>query len=227
MNKNIWIIANWKSNKTIKEALEWLFEIGPKLPEKDPPDGGLKFVVCPMFSVIPEFKKAVDEGGFPILIGSQDISPFGIGAYTGEEPAEFLKQYINLSIIGHSERRENFKETDEIVSQKTQRALEQGIIPLVCVQNEETPVPNGCNLIAYEPVFAIGTGEPDTPENASKVAGSLKNKYGSNVEILYGGSVNSENIKSFLSLPNINGVLIGKSSLDADKFLKIIEEILE
>lgn len=157
------------------------------------------------------------------MVGAQDLSPFGIGAYTGEEPAKLLSQFIDLAILGHSERRKNFGETDEIIAKKVEQALSNNIIPLVCVQNEETAVPAGCKLVAYEPVWAIGNGNADTPENANKVAKVLKKKYGQDMEILYGGSVNSSNIKGFITQEDISGVLVGNASLDAEEFIKICQ----
>lgn len=216
-DKTIWIIANWKSNKTITEALEWISQVGPQIPKAD----WLKVVVCPPFSVLSEVKKAVVVGNYPILVGSQDLSPFGNGAYTGEESAQILKELVSLSILGHSERRKSFSENDEMVAQKVKQAQEFGITPLVCVQDSQTPIPTGCQLVAYEPIFAIGTGNPDTPENASQLAEALKQKNGQDLEVLYGGSVTSENIKAFISQSSISGVLIGKASLDALEFVKI------
>jgi triosephosphate isomerase (TIM) len=220
--KTLWIVANWKSNKSLEEALDWLSRVGPKLERRDE----MKVVVCPTFSSLSEMAKEVKVGNYPIMIGSQDLSPFDVGSYTGEESASLLKQYIGISIIGHSERRKNFSETDEMVAQKTQKAIENEIIPLVCVQDANTPVPSGCKVIAYEPVFAIGTGNPDTPENANEVSKQLKEKHGSGLEILYGGSVNHENCKGFVSQENISGLLIGKSSLDPEEFIKIISECM-
>ena len=98
LDKNIWIIANWKSNKTISEALDWVSQVGPKVPKKD----NLKIVVCPTFSSLSEVKKAITVGNFPILLGAQDLSPFGAGAYTGEESAGLLNQLVELAIFGHS-----------------------------------------------------------------------------------------------------------------------------
>lgn len=219
MNKNIWIIANWKSNKTISEALDWISEVGPGVPEMD----SLKVVVCPVFSCISEVAKAVKVGNFNITVGSQDLSPYGAGAYTGEEPASLLQQMVKISIIGHSERRQHFFESDEMVSQKVAQALESQIIPLVCVQGADTPIPQGVKLVAYEPVFAIGTGQPDTLENANSVAKAIKSTYGDDVEVLYGGSVTEENIGNFIEVENISGVLIGKASLEAEQFIRIIE----
>lgn len=216
--KNIWIIANWKSNETIQEALEWLSIVGPKIEKRE----NIKVVVCPTFTAIEEVKKAVLVGNYPIIVGSQDLSPFDEGAFTGEEAASILKQFVGLSILGHSERRKNFGDTDETVAEKVKQALGHEIIPLVCVQGKETPVPQDVKLIAYEPIFAIGTGTPDTPENANEMAAFFKQK-NENLDVLYGGSVTSENVAGFVSKESINGVLIGKASLDAEEFVKIIQ----
>ena len=216
--KNIWLIANWKSNKTIKEAIEWIDFVGPKLEKRE----NLKVVVCPSFIDIEEVKKAILVGNFSLMVGSQDLSPFDVGAYTGEEAASILKQFVDLSILGHSERRQNFSETDEMVLQKVKQALDHQITPLVCVQDETTPIPENCKLVAYEPIFAIGSGNPDSPQNAGKVAIKIKQTH-ADLEVLYGGSVNSNNAKGFLMQENLNGLLIGKSSLDPEEFVKIVE----
>jgi len=217
--KNIWIIANWKSNKTIEEALSWISVVGPKIEKRE----NLKVVVCPPFSALSEVKKAITIGNFPLLVGSQDLSPYEVGAYTGEESAALMNELISLSILGHSERRKNFDETDEMVAKKVKQALDNRITPLVCVQSKDTPVPDGAKLIAYEPVFAIGTGNPDTPENSNEVAGSFKEN---GVEVLYGGSVDSKNVKGFLIQENINGVLVGGASLDPEEFVKIVQNAI-
>ena len=218
LDKNLWIIANWKSNKNLAEALDWVSIVGPKI-ERRP---NLKVVVCPTFSCLSEVKKAITVGNFPLIVGSQDLSPFSEGAYTGEEPAKFLKQFADLAILGHSERRQNFGETDEMVEKKVKQALDHQIIPLVCVQGKETPVLEGCKLIAYEPVFAIGTGNPDTPENANEIAGYFKES-SEDMEILYGGSVTSDNVKGFVIKENLSGVLVGGASLEVEEFVKIIK----
>lgn len=228
--KNIWVIANWKSNKSISEALEWVSFVGPKLEKRD----YLKAVICPTFSCIFEVKKAVTAGNFPLMVGSQDLSPFGIGAYTGEESAAFLKDFISLAILGHSERRFNFKEDDGLVAKKVEQALQNNIIPLVCVQDDQTKIPEGCNLIAYEPVGAIstgltntpGVGKPDNPENANQMAKFFKQKYTNNLEVIYGGSVTSANVGGFISQPDISGVLVGNAALNPEEFVKISHNCL-
>lgn len=220
VRKNIWIIANWKANKSIKEALEWISIVGPKLEKRE----NLKVVVCPTFSALSEVRKEIMVGSYPLMVGAQDLSPFLAGAYTGEEPASILQQFVDLSIIGHSERRENFSETDEIVAKKVKQAIEANILPLVCVQGKDTPVPTGCKFVAYEPIFAVGTGNPDTPTSANEVAEKLKDQYGKDLEVLYGGSVTADNAKAFVLEQNINGLLIGKSSLDAYEFVEIVNQ---
>lgn len=223
--KTLWIIANWKSNKTVAEALDWIGQVGPKLERRDE----MKIVVCPPFTDVEEVKKAVLVGGYPLMVGVQDLSPFSEGAYTGEEAASIMRDFIELAILGHSERRENFGDTDQMVAEKVKQSLEHNIIPLVCVQNDQGIIPEGCKLAAYEPIFAIGTGNPDTPENANKVAQILKEKYGQDLpagrqdlEVLYGGSITHENAKAFTGQENINGLLIGKASLDPDEFVRIV-----
>lgn len=223
--KDIWVIANWKSDGTIEEALNWISIVGPKIEKRDPStSSGSKVVVCPSFTAIEEVKKAILVGNYPLLVGSQDLSPYPEGAFTGEESASSLRQFINLAILGHSERRQHFGETDEMVAKKTKQALDHNIIPLVCVQGIDTLVPEAVKLIAYEPIFAIGTGNPDTPENANKVAEYFKQKYSRDLEVLYGGSVTSENVKGFVTQQNINGVLVGGASLNPEEFIKIIQK---
>lgn len=216
--KTIWVIANWKSNKTIEEALNWISLVGPRLSRQS----NVKVAVCPTFVALEEIKKAVATGNFPILVGSQDLSPFPVGAYTGEEPAGLLKGIVDLAILGHSERRHNFGETDEMIAQKVTQATSNSITPLVCVQGEDTPVPEGCKLVAFEPLEAIGSGHPDTPEDAARVAKAFKDKYGDDLAVLYGGSVKPDNCVEFVKEDSISGVLIGGASLDPEAFVQII-----
>ncbi|RJP47233.1 MAG: triosephosphate isomerase [Armatimonadetes bacterium] len=217
--KNLWIVANWKSNKDIREALEWVDMVGPKLERRE----NLQVAVCPTFVAIEEVKKAVLVGNYPMMVGAQDLSPFEDGPYTGEESARILSELVDLVILGHSERRNNFGETDEVIAEKVEQAKTHNILPLVCVQDENTPVPEGVKLVAYEPVFAIGTGHPESAENAGRVAQKLTIKNDRRLEILYGGSVTAENAKPFLQSTDLSGLLIGGASLDPEEFLKIID----
>lgn len=213
-------MANFKSNKSLSEVLDWISVVGPQLQKRE----DIKVVVCPSFVDLEETKKAVLVGNYPLMVGSQDLSPFPEGAYTGEEAATQLKELVDLAILGHSERRKNFGESDEMVAEKVLQAQKVEIIPLLCVQDENTPIPEGVDLVAYEPIFAIGTGTPDTPANANEVAKKLKERR-ENLTVLYGGSVNEENIKAFLQQENIFGCLIATASLDPQQFLKVMEVV--
>lgn len=216
--KTIWIIANWKSNKTVAEALDWVSVVGPELL----PNEHVKVVVCPEFTSLEEVKKAVLVGNYHLMVGAQDLSPFDTGAYTGEEPAKLISQFASLVILGHSERRQNFNETDEMVKEKAEMARKYNLTPLVCIQSSKIPIPEETALVAYEPIFAIGTGNPDTPEDAGQAAGEIKQINGG-LDVLYGGSVDAQNAEFFLQQDNLSGLLIGKASLDADEFLKIVK----
>lgn len=220
--KDIWVIANWKSNKTISEALEWISIVGPRLSKKD----NVKVVICVSFSLLSEVKKAITVGNFPLLVGSQDLSEFKSGPYTGEESAQQLKELVSFSIIGHSERRENLHETDQMVAEKVKRANEQGIVGMVCLQEESTPIPPGCSLVAFEPPSAISTSSPsahaDDPSHAVSAAKALK-QINSQLRVIYGGSVTPDNAQAFLSEEELSGVLPGAASLDPEKFIKIVE----
>lgn len=205
----------------IKEAIDWIDLVGPLIPRKE----HLKVGVCCGFTEISEVRTRVLVGNYPILVGSQDLSPFREGPFTGEESAKELKGLADLAILGHSERREYFHETDDLIAKKTKRAMEAGILPLLCVQETSTPIPDGVTLVAFEPISAIGSGKPDSPKNADQVAASIIQKH-ANIEVLYGGSVTSKNAKSYLSQKHISGLLIGGASLDAGEFLKIVKALI-
>jgi triosephosphate isomerase len=217
--KKLWIIANFKSNLSIQQTLEWIEAVGPQLERHE----NIVVGFCPRFSALSEAAKAVKVGNYPMQVGSQNVSPFNEGAYTGEEAADFLKEVVSFSLVGHSERRTHFAETDEIVSEKVKKLKEAEVMPLVCIQNAETPVPAGCEVVAYEPVFAIGTGTPDTPENAEKVSKQLVDMHGE-ISVLYGGSVNKTNCGSFVKEEHISGLLIGKASMNPEEFVAIVNE---
>ena len=125
-------------------------------------------------------------------------------------------------IIGHSERRQNLFENNEMLKPKVLMAKKYNLMPIFCIQNEETEVPAEINIIAYEPPTAIGTGNPDTPENAQRVGKIIKERTGV-ANVLYGGSVTSSNVKTFTNMPSIDGLLVGGASLDPLEFLAIIK----
>lgn len=181
-----------------------------------------EIIICPPFTALPILKSLIINHKSSIKLGAQDISPFEEGAYTGEVSALLLKEFAEFVLIGHSERRKNFMESDEMLFKKVELANKYGLNPIFCVQGKETQTPSNINIIAYEPIDAIGTGYPDTPENAENVASFLKKDYNAQ-HVLYGGSVTSKNVKDFTQMSNIDGVLIGGASLDAQEFYTIIK----
>lgn len=211
------IAANFKVNKDGPEVDAWFRQFGEA--HVDFPG---TIVVCPSMAFISQSSRLIEDLELPLKLGSQDVSQFGLGAHTGEVAAAQIKNLVEFAIIGHSERRAN-GETDETISKKVEQALEAGITPIFCVQNQDTPIPEGVKIIAYEPVFAIGTGIADTPENAGAVAQSIKAK--GDYVVLYGGSVNPQNVAGFLNHGSIDGVLVGGASLDVPSFLGIIKAL--
>ncbi len=215
------IVANLKSYKTENEAKEWL-ENFKKIKEFEQSLDNKEIIVCPPFQLLFMFSSYAIDKSLSIKIGAQNVSPFDEGAYTGEVNAKQIKDFAEFVLVGHSERRNNFGETDDMLSKKTELSLKYGLTPIFLVQEKDNLIPQEIEIIAYEPVFAIGSGNPDTPKNADQIASAIKSK-NNTYQILYGGSVTSENVKNFTSMPNINGVLVGGASLDSEEFIKIIQ----
>jgi triosephosphate isomerase len=219
------VIANHKANKTWDEVATWIDEVAATAQ-----NFAGTIIFCPSYPFLAAAYEKISQNGINIKLGSQDISCFDVGAYTGEVAASQIADIAKFAIIGHSERRQNFKESDKNLSEKVQNAQKAGIEPIFCVQDEKTQVPEKVSIVAYEPIFAIGTGNPDTPENAQSVAQKLtarlaarqaKSKY----TIIYGGSVTGENVKSYVR-NKIDGVLVGATnSLDPQKFIGIIKAL--
>lgn len=212
--KRLFIAGNWKSNKTQSEAELWLNNFNATW--KD-----MTVVLCVPFTLLGTVKQEIEVKKLPILLGAQNVSPFPDGAYTGEVSARMVKELADWVIIGHSERRKNFNETDEILAKKVEQAKLAGLKIIYCVPDDATVVPLHVDVVAYEPVWAIGTGKTDTPENANSVIATIKAK--SQVStVIYGGSVTADNVASFVREPGIDGVLPGGVSLDAEKFMNLI-----
>lgn len=212
------VVANFKAYKTWDEVSAWIETVGPKAKIF-----GGTIIICPSMAYVSELSQKIKSASWRIKVASQDISKFEQGAYTGEVAASQLKDQVSYSIIGHSERRQNFGEDDEIEAKKVDQAKRSGIEPIFCVQGEETPIPDGVSIVAYEPVSAIGTGKPKSPENVQKVASSIKSK--GNFTVLYGGSITVDNAQSFIKPKIVEGLLVGSASLDPQEFLKIVESI--
>ena len=238
------IAGNWKMNMLPNEAIELMEDLIPKV--KDSKD---EIIVCVPY--IDLFYTLLEAQQTNIHVGAQNVFYEDKGAYTGEVSATMLKS-INTEyvIIGHSERRRYFNETDEIVNKKAKKALENGLKPIICVGEtleekeqgkaievitnqvakalKDLTIKDLSNtIIAYEPIWAIGTGKTATKEDAESSIKSIREKIKSifntdDVSILYGGSVKPENAKELFSMPNIDGALVGGASLKADSFAGIV-----
>lgn len=210
--KKIFIAGNWKSNKTIAEAKEWLARFtvhGSRF-------ANITVVICAPFTVLSAMREA------PFALGAQNVSMYDEGAYTGEITARMIKEVADWVIIGHSERRKYFGETDAMLAQKVERAKHAGLKIIYCVPDDKTAIAPGVDVVAYEPMWAIGTGKIDTPENANNVCATIKQKAGIKT-VIYGGSVTAENVAAFVTKPSIDGILAGGASLNPTKFVTLIQ----
>jgi len=251
-HQNPFIAGNWKMFKTISEAVDLvnvLKEVSSELTD-------IELVVFPPFTALSEVKKVIE--GSTVKLGAQNLFWEEKGAFTGEISAQMLKdagcQYVT---IGHSERRQYFDETNETVNKKIKAALSHELNPIMCIGESleerekgktidkiETQINSGLEglgneemskiIIAYEPIWAIGTGLTATPSQAEEVhrfiREKLAEKYGNETAscaiILYGGSVKPDNTYSLLKENNINGALVGGASLKADSFIQIAKEAI-
>ncbi len=220
--KNLYIVANWKANINEEEATEWFDFFKNNADSTRGELANKKIIVCPTFPILPFASAYVSLNNLQVSLGAQDISQFPIGAYTGEVPAAIVKKYAEFVIIGHSERRMRLNETDATLFAKVAMANGALFEIIYCVQDENTTIPEGIKIVAYEPVGAIGTGNPDTPENAQKIAAAIKEKNPFVRAVLYGGSVNAENVSQFTEQASIDGVLIGGASLVAGSFTDLL-----
>ena len=225
--KKVLIVANWKENLTAPQAKEWLGVLSSKFKVQS---SKLEVVICPPSVILPTVAHEVSKLE-NVELGAQNVSKFEEGQYTGEVSAKMLKDFVSYVIVGHSERRKYFGETDEDVNLKIKQCLKYGLTPIVCVGNLEqvSRVSRVSKVIVvYEPVEAISTEgqfHPDDPEHANSTAKEIKSVVGQDVKVLYGGSVNAKNAKSFVSQPNIDGVLVGQASLGTKEFSKIVEVV--
>jgi triosephosphate isomerase len=246
------IVGNWKMNANHLEAIQMVQKLSYRL-EKDDYER-VDVVVVPPFTSLRSVQLVIEQDHVPVGLGAQNVHWEDSGAFTGEiSPPMLAKLAVGNVIVGHSERREHFGETDEMVNKKAKAVLGAGMAPIVCVgetldQREggeaESVVSTQLNAalrgisvedgtaisIAYEPVWAIGTGRTALPDDAGAIAGlirnqlreSLNSEVGGQVRILYGGSVNSGNIKDFMAKAEIDGALVGGASLDPDQFAAIV-----
>jgi len=245
VNRTPLIAGNWKMYKTVSEALTWVKAVLPYLPNPDETE----VAVAPPFTALYPLAEFLKESH--LKLAAQDVFWEKEGAYTGEVSPTMLKDIgCEYVIIGHSERRQYFGETDEIVAKKVKAAFTYGLKPILCIGERLEEREKGETfsvvkrqlfkaltdiekidtlVIAYEPVWAIGTGKTALPAQAQEVHAYLRQliaeKWGenaNNIRILYGGSVKPENIKALMAEDDIDGVLVGGASLIADSFIKIM-----
>ena len=241
------IAGNWKMNTKLAEAESLVRAMLAELDNIE----GVEKVLCPPFISLAAVKGLIK--GTSIKLGAQNMYFEDNGAYTGEISPLMIKDLCDFVILGHSERRQYFAETDDLINKKVKKAIESGLVPILCVgespeENEagktEQKITTQVNaglagigptsqlVIAYEPIWAIGTGKAATGKQAnatiSLIRGILANLWNKGtataVRILYGGSVTSSNISEFISEPDIDGALVGGASLKADEFVGIVRQ---
>jgi triosephosphate isomerase (TIM) len=245
------IAGNWKMNLNHLEAIALVQKLAFALPEKY--FAKVEVVVLPPFTALRSVQAIVEGDKLLVGYGAQDLAPKDSGAYTGDVSGPMLaKLDCSYVIVGHSERREHHGEDDGVVASKVRAALRNGLIPILCVGEGLEVREAGGHLahsteqlraalkglsaeqvrtivVAYEPIWAIGTGLVATPADAQEVCGALREalvaKYGAavagDVRVLYGGSVKSSNVADLVAEPDIDGALVGGASLDADEFAKL------
>lgn len=216
-----YVIGNWKANKTPKDTLRWLDAFRQEV-KKIPIDPHTKVIVCPPYTDVSVFHETVKKHNLPLILGAQDVSHYEEGSHTGEIPAALLEGLVKYVLIGHSERRREQHEKDDQLREKVKQAHAAGLKVVYCVQDVNVYVPRGVEMVAYEPVWAIGSGRAETPENADRVLGRLKKQTGVKVGI-YGGSVVPDNANAFTAMEHIDGVLPGGASLKAKTFSQLIQ----
>lgn len=214
------IVANWKAEKNMSQAVEWVKTIRHVLEESR-----LKVVVCPDFVSIPVVASLLKDTS--VALGAQDVSSWEKGPHTGEVVAESLSGMVDYVILGHSERRLELSETTTMIVKKVAQAQNSGIIPIVCFSSIEEVRDYHRNLgpttgiyFAYEPLLAIGTDNPQDSGEAKKQLDRFKEILG-DVDLLYGGGVEEANVGSYLEV-GFSGVLVGSASLDEGQFAKIV-----
>lgn len=239
-----WVMGNWKMNASSAFVAEWAAAA------KQQGAAGAEVAVCPPFPYLAELKRQLE--GTVVQVGAQDVAAAAEGAFTGEVAATMLGDLgVGLALVGHSERRTLFAETSEQVAQKCEQLAAQGILPVVCVGETQAEREQGITedvvaeqlapilelmkkglrpVIAYEPVWAIGTGLTASPEQAQAVHAFIRSvlanvsvEVAESTSILYGGSVNRDNAAALFSQADIDGGLIGGASLDVEHFFTICQ----
>jgi triosephosphate isomerase (TIM) len=248
--KNL-MVGNWKMNATHLEAIQMVQKLHYRLDPKD--YDRVDVGIAPPFTALRSVQTVIEADHMRIQLAAQNVHFEEKGAYTGEvAPVMLEKLFVKYVIVGHSERRQYFGETDDIVNKKVKAVLAHGMTPIMCVgetleereagiaaERVGSQVPGGLAglsagqvaglVVAYEPIWAIGTGRTASPEDAQEMIGSirdmLRERWSSAAEetrILYGGSVNPGNITALMAKKDIDGGLVGGASLDPDKFASVV-----
>ncbi|MBU4464228.1 MAG: triose-phosphate isomerase [Actinobacteria bacterium] len=246
------IAGNWKMNLDHLQAVAFVQKLHWALKDAKHDAASVEVGVFPPYTDLRTVQTLLDADKIPFALGAQDLSTQDAGAYTGEISGAFLaKLHCGYVIIGHSERRQYHAESDDVVAAKVQAALRHGLVPVICVGETAEDlekfgasavpvgqlevalegVPADADIVvAYEPVWAIGSGQAATPEQAQDVCATLRRVVGDKLgadaaartRVLYGGSVKSGNIASFMREPDVDGALVGGASLVVDEFAAII-----
>ncbi len=223
-----YFIANWKANKNLDQASEWFIDFtkiintNPQTLQKINNDE-VKIIICPPFPLIYPLKEML-KSHKNIVLGSQDVSAYESGTYTGEVTAFNLSSLVNFSIIGHSERKKNNYKTLETDRKKIANDKKYAIEPIYCVANISVPIPDDVNFVCLEPPDAIskGDGHGDYLPAAKIIEAKIQMKLAPSVKFIYGGSVNKNNAAEYLQNKEIDGFLSGGASLDPIHFYEII-----
>ena len=247
------IAANWKMNKTHLEAIRDVQKLSYLLDRGDAEQ--VEVVICPAFTALRAVQTLIDSDRLPYGLGAQNVHYEEKGAFTGEVSPPMLQALkCGYVIVGHSERRQLFGETDEVVNRKVRAVFSHAMVPILCVGEtlEErdtgatedkvvgqvrrdlqgvTPEDAARLVVAYEPIWAIGTGRNAEPADAGQVAGLIRETLSSSyskevadsVRVQYGGSVKAGNIRDFMAHPEIDGALVGGASLDPEEFALIVK----
>ncbi|HEU4916256.1 MAG TPA: triose-phosphate isomerase [Acidimicrobiia bacterium] len=250
--RKVLIVGNWKMNASHLESIQMVQKLSYRLDHGD--YDRVEVVVAPPFTSLRSVQTVIEADRLRIVLGAQNAHWEESGAFTGEVSAPMLgKLSVRHVIVGHSERRQGFGETDELVAKKARAVAEAGMTPIVCVgetleQREDgeaesvvvsqvigsltrlDPGAVASSSIAYEPIWAIGTGRTALPDDAGMMAGIIREtvsdkispEAAEGVRLLYGGSVNAANIKDFMAKGDVDGALVGGASLDPDSFAAIV-----
>jgi triosephosphate isomerase (TIM) len=244
--------GNWKMHHTHLEAIQVVQKLSYQLDERD--YDACEVVVCPAFTALRSVQTVLESDRIPMSLGAQDVHWNDQGAFTGEvSPPMLAKLNVAYVIVGHSERRQLFGETDETVNRKLKAVLSHGMSPIVCVGETLDEREDGRTdtrvdgqtraafagvkaddaarcVVAYEPIWAIGTGRNATPEDANAtiavVRSTLRELYKAGADAMrvqYGGSVKPGNIADLMAMPEVDGALVGGASLDPDEFARVIK----